>query len=333
MGYALTETESPIGDKQSEKALLFSETCTSNTREAWAVRPPSMTCINIQRALWIAAGVTVWYFNDTIQGHVNSLWTYLLSTWVYNCVYFETWWAAFCYPLCLVIPLTLHKIRYFDNYKLDNNIQWKDDGFMKAFLEAVIYVTPLMAMDTFMVKHYPGVDPKEWQIRRASLLQYTRALPIEPPTVWQVFYQLVLSIIIYDFLFFLVHLAVHKNMWLYKNVHAFHHDHPTIHSRVTNQLTVLERTLLVLSANEALKIMYSHPLTRTMFVPLFLWMITENHYGYDLPCTLDKLIPFGLAGGSAKHYEHHVYGSRHYQPFFTYIDKFFSYKNGKVKSS
>eukprot|EP00058_Branchiostoma_floridae_P000229 XP_002585717.1 hypothetical protein BRAFLDRAFT_111389 [Branchiostoma floridae] len=43
---------------------------------------------------------------------------------------------------------------------------------------------------------------------------------------------------------------------------------------------------------------------------------------FDLPWSYDKIIPFGVMGGAARHHAHHVYGARQYQPFFTYIDNY-----------
>lgn len=96
-----------------------------------------------------------------------------------------------------------------------------------------------------------------------------------------------------------------------------------LHSHITNQLTVAERLTLVLSANFALKVFNSHPLTRMIFVPIFVWILVDNHAAYDMPFGLHRIIPFGIVGGSVKHFEHHMCGKRHYQPIFTYLDKLF----------
>ena len=215
----------------------------------------------------------------------------------------------------------MDKIPAFNRYKIEPCVMWQSAGLKKILLEAIVYCTPLMTLDTFMVKKYTGVDPQEWEILKQTVVQRTRALPAEPPTVFQVAWQLAATFILYDLMFYLVHMTVHKNMWLYTNVHASHHNHDVVFSRVTNQLTVVERIVLVLAANQALKMVHSHPLTRAIFVPLFIAMLVENHCGYDLPFTFDKVVPLGLYGGAAHHYEHHACGSRNYEPFFTYFDK------------
>ena len=50
------------------------------------------------------------YHHHTLQVWVNSTWDYLLTTWVFNSVYFETWWATFCYPWLLAIPFLMSKV-------------------------------------------------------------------------------------------------------------------------------------------------------------------------------------------------------------------------------
>ncbi len=276
----------------------------------------------LTRLVYTVLFVAGFCYYDTLQKGVDSLYSYLHQTWVFNSVYFETWWTTLCYPVILAFPRAMAEIRYFDQYKLDKDLKWQTVRWPVLLWEGIEYSTPLLILDTIIVKKYSGVDPLEWNTRKADWIQRTRALPAHPPTVAQILVQLVGSFVIYDLLFFLVHYAGHKNLWLYRHFHASHHDHDQIHSRVTNQLAVPERIALVLCANNALKIMGSHVLTRMLFVPLFLAWLTENHCGYSFPWTLDKVVPFGLVGGSPAHYQHHCQGERNYQPFFTYIDRY-----------
>ena len=295
---------------------------------------PSFASLVFMRLVIVSVVLLCYIRHEALQGYTDWCWSYLCSTWLYNSVYFETWWATVCYGLILAVPYLVDKISIFHRYKIDPSLKWQSAGIKKIALEAVEYCAPLMLLDTFTIKKYYNVDPVEWSLRRQTWVQHTRALPVAPPTVFQIVYQLLLSFIIYDLIFFIVHYALHKNLWLYKTVHASHHEHSLVHSRVTNQLSVAERITLVLSANEALKLVRSHPLTRTLFVPIFIGMLVENHCGYDLPFTLDKVIPFNLFGGAAQHYKHHVHSSRNYQPFFTYIDRFLdAYAKWKKKRS
>jgi cholesterol 25-hydroxylase len=185
----------------------------------------------------------------------------------------------------------------------------------------IVYNTPLMMLDTITVKKYHGVDPSVWTEKKKMFIQSTRALPSAPPSVVAIAVQLVASLILYDALFFIIHYALHKNFFLYKNVHRHHHEHGVLHNHVTNKLTIVERITLILSANFALKVFNSHPFTRMIFIPIFIGILIENHTGYDMPFGLHRLVPFGLVGGSVKHFSHHQSGQGNYQPIFTYLDK------------
>ena len=281
----------------------------------------SYLVISIRALILIISSLSV-LFNDVIQEVVDDLWAWLRSQWVFNSVYFETWFATFCYAVLIPLSFFQTLVKHFDQYRIGKDVVYVDAGVVTILREALIYMTPLMLLDTFMVKRYNWVDPQDLLLRRQNWIQMTRALPVRPPTVFQMTSHLLLSFLIYDAMFYVVHYAMHKNAYLYKYVHALHHEHAHINCRVTNQLTVTERIVLILSANQALKIVGAHPLTRMIFVPLFIAWLIDNHCGYDFPWSIDKVVPFGVVGGPRTHYEHHVNGSRCYQPFFTYIDNY-----------
>ena len=273
------------------------------------------------RIFIIFISITCFIQQNLLQNVINSCWQTLQNSWIFNSVYFETWWTTFCFAWIIPLyPFTIHFVPIFHKYKLHPSVTYVHQTVLGMLKEAVVYMTPLMLLDTFMVKKYHNVDPSIWKAKKESLIQYTRALPLDPPELGRVLFDLFASILTFDFIFFIVHLVFHKNVWLYRNIHAHHHHHDVMHPHVTNKLTVVERVLLVLSANFALKLFNSHPLTRMLFVPVFVWLLVENHTGYDLPFGLHRVIPFNLYGGSVKHYKHHMHGLRYYQPFFTYLD-------------
>lgn len=176
-----------------------------------------------------------------------------------------------------------------------------------------------------MVKNYAGVSENEIAEKRHDWIQKTRALPDYCPTFREIFSDLIAAIFIYDALFFLIHLLLHRNFRLYEWFHKDHHMHDRLHARVTHQLSVTERVGLVLTANFALKLVHAHPLTRIFYVPIFLWLLIENHAGYDLPWSVDKWIWMPRMGGARYHYQHHMKGSGNYQPFFTYFDTLYQF--------
>lgn len=284
------------------------------------------------RLLYFILIVMTFVHHELLQTCVNQLWDYLLSNWMFNCVYFETWWTVISYVMAFSVPWFMSKFSCFDKYKIDPNVTWQSYGLVFYLTETVFYISPLMILDTVLVKKYYCVDPSEWEIRRQHWIQYTRALPCDPPSLSEIIGCIMGAFLIYDLVFFFIHFSLHKNAWLYKHVHANHHNHSHFQVEVTNQLSLSERITLILSANEALKILNSHPLTRVIFVPLFVGWLIENHSGFNVPWTLDKVIPFGLVAGSREHFRHHCEGSRNYQPFFTYIDRFILFPKEKKQS-
>ena len=154
----------------------------------------------------------------------------------------------------------------------------------------------------------------------SSPLQLHRALPRAPPTSRRIVLELLTAFFIYDTLFFLIHIAFHRIKPLAR-IHLPHHTHSEIHPQVTNRLSVAERVSLILMANFALNIIGSHVLTRTAFVPIFVYLLIEVHCGMDLPLGYDKIMPFGMGAGSKVHAVHHRTGDGAFQPFFTWWDR------------
>jgi cholesterol 25-hydroxylase len=118
-----------------------------------------------------------------------------------------------------------------------------------------------------------------------------------------------------------VHLAFHRNTWLYSQVHAAHHHHQdSIHAAHTNNLSIIERLTVILSANHVLHFVGAHPLTRVVFVLPFVALLTDSHSGLDFPFWYDKIVPFHWLSGSRGHYRHHMYNDDCFAPFFSHMD-------------
>ncbi|KAF2865062.1 hypothetical protein BDV95DRAFT_632567 [Massariosphaeria phaeospora] len=218
--------------------------------------------------------------------------------------------------------------------------------------EAVTYMVPLLLMDLTMIKKFADVPltamlesgnyreaaaaiatnanatsryrstflvPTLHNMTASWPLQTQRALPVLAPTSRRIALELVASFFLYDALFFLFHLSLHI-VPLVKRWHAPHHRHAEIHPQITNQLHIFERLGLVLLANFSLNIIGSHVFTRTLFVPIFVWLLVELHSGLDLPWGYEKVLPKGWGGGARKHSVHHARGGGGYEPYFTWWD-------------
>jgi len=196
-----------------------------------------------------------------------------------------------------------------------------DLTLIKKFSEVPVHAVPRSGNwdETDGSVHGTFLVPTLHHFTLASPLHTQRALPALAPTSRQLVLQLASSILIYDALFFVSHLALHKVPLLCK-IHSTHHKHGEINPQITNQLYVLERLGLLLLANFSLKIIRSHVVTRTLFVRLFVWLLVDIHSGMDQPWGYDKLLPEGWAAGCRRHSAHHQYGQRYYEPFFNWWD-------------
>ena len=284
---------------------------------------------------------------EVYQSTLDKLYDYLYSSSIYQASTFETFWTVICYAVIEVAYV--YKYAHRPNLRLAVH---KDGNMAKPLpkltrpkhrvLEGLTYIAPLLVLDLTMIKKFGGVDvgqmalsgnydpdkiamkgtflaPTLHRFTLDSPLQTTRALPPSPPTSRQLVLQLATSILIYDTLFFFFHLALHKVPMLSK-IHSLHHKHGEIHPQITNQLDIAERLGLVLLANFSLNIIGSHVLTRTLFVPMFVWLLVDIHSGLDQEWGYDKILPKSWAAGSKRHSQHHQYGTKYYEPFFNWWD-------------
>lgn len=311
--------------------------------------------VAIPRAILITLVLTAVVSPSLWNPFLSSLWEFLSHSKFYNSSTFETVWTVIFYALLE----TVYNVKLLRNpelrlHVLSNKVRSQSLTAVeppqlrvpwKRFGEILIYIAPLLAMDLTMIKKLAGVPladiqksggwdsitrdgqisasflaPKFHNFSRSSPLQLVRALPPSHPTSRRVLTELITSILIYDTLFFLFHLSLHRISFL-RRIHMSHHNHGEINPQITNQLDIGERLGLVLLANFSLNIIGSHVLTRTLFIPIFVYLLIEIHSGLDLPWGYEKILPWGIGAGSRKHAIHHRTGTRFYEPFFCWWDK------------
>ena len=281
------------------------------------------------------------------QPFIDRLYDCLLTSAVFRSSTFETWWTVLCYAVIegTYVSKFVHSPESRLAVRRDGDIakpRSKMRRPMRRVREGLTYIAPLLLLDLTMIKKFSKVsiddialsgnyDPNTVSVggnflaptlHRFTLdspLQTTRALPRVAPTSRQLILQLVASILIYDTVFFLFHLALHKLPRLNK-IHMFHHKHGEINPQITNQLDIVERMGLVLLANFSLNIIGSHVITRTLFVPVFVGLLVDIHSGLDQQWSYDKILPQGWGAGSRRHGYHHQYGTKYYEPFFNWWD-------------
>ena len=294
------------------------------------------------------------FYNHTI----SSLYSHLYKSRFYNLSTFETIETFLVYAV--LEPLYTVRFTHNPGLRLDVR-GWKSKDLRenpenpkwprmrrpsRRLREMAIFAAPLLLMDLTMIKKFAGVSladirksggydavPSQDQRISASFLaptihkfglssplQLARALPIEPPSSRRILLELIVSFFIYDMLFFFIHLAFHR-LPVLRYWHQPHHKHAEINPQITNQLSVVERMSLILLANFSLNIIGSHVLTRTIFIPIFVYLLIEIHCGLDLEWGYDKILPDGWGAGSKKHAVHHREGEGSYEPYFCWWDR------------
>jgi sterol desaturase/sphingolipid hydroxylase (fatty acid hydroxylase superfamily) len=128
------------------------------------------------------------------------------------------------------------------------------------------------------------------------------------------------TILVYDFVFFFVHVALHKLEAFRFIGHSVHHSKTPLSSVQVIRHSFIDGSLQVFANILALKLCRAHPLARALHDIVITYLLTESHAGYDAPWMLHNLMPFSILGGPVCHEEHHRSGRSNYQQFFTYLD-------------
>ena len=143
------------------------------------------------------------------------------------------------------------------------------------------------------------------------------------PTTMGILGGVVGGLFLYDLLFFMGHLAMHKISILNRTIHAKHHKTAEVRACEIVRLGVAEEVLEVGFSIIALNFLSVHPVARTIYNAVITFLLTELHCGFDFPWTPQNVVPFGLATGSRRHHYHHRYGKHYYQKFFHHVDRLF----------
>lgn len=161
-----------------------------------------------------------------------------------------------------------------------------------------------------------------------------KPLPLESPSVVRFTVEVALGIWAYDFLFFWIHLAMHRWPRLPFG-HGTHHQmlHGSSHEYLSAELVVnnalpdaaLQVLTNILVQNLPLfGFMRKHKLSRLAHNVLVTYLLTEAHCGLDLPWATHRLWPWFM-GGAYRHEIHHRARNCCFHQFFCYLDDALGY--------
>ncbi|MEM7184626.1 MAG: sterol desaturase family protein [Spirochaetota bacterium] len=261
----------------------------------------------------------------------------IIFSWLCSLVFFADWWnlqinhfyrvlvdlgvftSNLAEPLAVIIcfPLFIGMFNYFasrvpslDVWKVEGETQkkpnivssWKKEFRLRlGILRTLLYITPILL----------------FEILRSQF--FAHKVPVQAPGALELLAGVLLALFVYDVLFTVGHLAMHKVKKLYK-WHAPHHSNKNIQAVDTIELSLPEAAGEVFISILALNLTFAHPLTRLVYDIVIVYLLVELHSGYNLPLSLHSLFPKIFYGGK-QHYDHHCYGAPYYCKFFSPLDK------------
>ncbi|GCB77531.1 cholesterol 25-hydroxylase-like protein 1, member 1 [Scyliorhinus torazame] len=214
-------------------------------------------------------------------------------------------YLVFCVPFTLV-DLIGEGLPFLYKHKIQKgrpNVRMMGRCLWQAIFNHLVYVLPAVAINWLWSPPNP--------------------LPPRAPTHAQWLTGVVSCLLVFDFQYYCWHRLHHSCRWLYKTVHAIHHEHVAPFSWATQYLGGWELLTVGFWSNTTPLLFQCHPLTTWTFMLLSVWMSVEDHVGYDLPWSLHKVIPWGLYGGAPAHDMHHQKPNTNFAPFFTHLDRVF----------
>ncbi|XP_029908634.1 cholesterol 25-hydroxylase-like protein 1, member 1 [Myripristis murdjan] len=206
-----------------------------------------------------------------------------------------------------VLDLLGERLPSFHKYKIQQGrrptLGMMAKSFMKAVYNHLFFVLPAVMIGMFILP--------------------APVLPHDAPTVYEVFVDGLAALLLFDTQYYIWHFIHHKNAQLYRWIHAIHHEYIAPFSWSTEQLSIPELMTVGFWSNLDPILLRCHPFTTWCVTVFSIWMSVEDHIGYDLPWTLNRLVPFGLLGGAPAHDIHHQKPSSNFAPFFSHWDRIF----------
>ena len=259
---------------------------------------------------------------------VQQAWDFVLRGGVLAADMCEAYVAAAAFFLWIVLfklAALLTPLRRFGDESRSGARRTWSDFFRIASSNDVACVMSLPAY-LFAIGTFHTYFPKN---RSAQLVEEMR---IAPPA-HRLLAEVAIGVVLYDFVFFWIHLAMHKNRTLFRLVHARHHAHrwlspgsTVVHSLVDGFLQVAVNILV--QQISPWGIGSKHLASKLLHNVVVTFMLVEAHSEFDCAFSLHNLAP-SIFGGALRHRYHHARGrgSRQvfFQQFFRYLDDYFGF--------
>ena len=148
-------------------------------------------------------------------------------------------------------------------------------------------------------------------------------LPEKAPSLIEMAWHMALCLFIYDTEYYFWHIAHHKIRFLYRTIHALHHEIRPPFAFATQYMHPIEVFFTAFFTVSTPLLLGVHPLTNWIWIAYGVFFSVEDHSGYEFPFSLGRLLPGGIYGGARHHTGHHMKPMKNFEPFFTWWDRLF----------
>eukprot|EP00747_Dinoflagellata_sp_TGD_P035684 gnl/TRDRNA2_/TRDRNA2_138017_c0_seq2.p1 gnl/TRDRNA2_/TRDRNA2_138017_c0~~gnl/TRDRNA2_/TRDRNA2_138017_c0_seq2.p1 ORF type:complete len:258 (-),score=18.95 gnl/TRDRNA2_/TRDRNA2_138017_c0_seq2:147-920(-) len=206
--------------------------------------------------------------------------------------------------------------------------------FVQDFYAAMASIRALTSKQRRVLRVWASLPVYILTIALLHMFCSPKQVEAEPPSFLRLIAELALGIWAYDFVFYWIHLLMHRWPRL-PHGHMVHHelsgempgarfleaDSVVNHSLADGALQV---AVNILVQNLPLCGRPKHKLSRFLHNILVTYLLTEAHSGLDLPWSTHRIFP-GVFGGALRHEAHHHMHTCCYHQFFIYLDDLLGY--------
>ena len=207
-----------------------------------------------------------------------------------------------------IIDLYGHDWKWIQKYKIrpDKQVTWPTmrKAIVLTVWNQIVFVLPLSVAQWVWAPDF--------------------VLPDKAPTLKEFLAHQLLCLVVMDLEYWMWHVLHHKVRFLYRHIHAVHHQYHSTSCWVTQYLHPWELICIGLFTTTTPWLFKAHPLTSWSFQNFAISVSVDAHIGYDLPFLPHHWCRFW--GGPIHHDMHHQKPLTNFGPFFNWLDKLFGFE-------
>jgi sterol desaturase/sphingolipid hydroxylase (fatty acid hydroxylase superfamily) len=201
--------------------------------------------------------------------------------------------------------------KFLENYKINKKWLWETDinynnkifGTIMHYLSLNVFIFVPLALISFDENN-----------------DYHKIDPILVPKWYVSFYQIMVTLLLYDLIFFIIHKSLHSK-YLYW-IHKKHHEYTNTVIWADTHTSFIEVLLVAVFPYIIIGMLFdTHVYTQCMLIIVSITLGISQHSNYDLPYSPFDLIPF--SNTNKAHVYHHKLLNVNFAPYWTTLDTIF----------